>query len=67
VLTNLSSIANMFAGAQGQRVRLTDSVVTGNNIDIIAGSAPILVDTTCGTSRVAGSSTSEDWGVCTND
>jgi hypothetical protein len=68
VLTNLSSIANTgVAGVQGRRVRLTDSVVTGNNIDILAGSAPILVDTTCGTSRIAGSSTSADWGVCTND
>jgi hypothetical protein len=67
-LTNLSSIANTgVCGVQGRRVRLTDSVVTDNNVDIIAASAPILIDTTCGTSRVAGSSTSEDWGVCAND
>ena len=67
-LANLSSIGNTgVAGVQGRRVRLTNSTVTGNTIDILAESAPILVGTTCGTSRVAGTSTSEEWGVCTND
>jgi len=66
-LTNLTSTGNIgTCGVQAPRVKLTDSVVTGNNTaDIIASTLPQLVNTTCGTSRAFLNST--PWGVCTDD
>ena len=66
-LTYLSSTGNVgVSGVQAPRVKLTDSVVTGNNsIDILASTLPQLVNTTCGTSGAF--LTATPWGVCTDD
>jgi hypothetical protein len=55
------------------RVFLTDSEVTdsspsptgGPAVDLVAFRPPVLVNTTCGRSRVK--FTSDNWGVCLND
>jgi hypothetical protein len=56
-------------GVWAERVRLDDSLLSGNGIDIAAAGKPRLQLTTCATSRKIenDASTSEAWGVCTSD
>jgi hypothetical protein len=64
-LINVVAMNNGFAGVCGNHVRLTDSTVTDNAVDIVSYiTMPVLVDTVCGTSRRVDST---PWGVCTND
>jgi hypothetical protein len=64
-LVNASSSGNQYFGVTGKRVKLTNSIITGNGIaDIASRSLPRLVDTTCGTSM---DFNSNSWGVCEND
>jgi hypothetical protein len=54
------------------KLKLTDSTITGNPVDISAGSMPKLVATTCGTSAESNLNTGQPvpgstWEVCTND
>jgi hypothetical protein len=66
--TNLQATNNGGFGITAVQLRLTDSVVTGNNgftmgIDFSSAHRPRLVNTTCGKSL----GKNGPWGVCTND
>jgi hypothetical protein len=64
-VTGLMATGNTEAGVKSlRRVRLRNSTITGNSLDILSGKRPNLSSTTCGTSANYSSVT---WGVCTND
>jgi hypothetical protein len=65
-LTNVLATGNGLFGVCGDRVQLTDATVIDNvTADVTALlAAPVLINTTCGTSLRQDSGT---WGVCAND
>jgi hypothetical protein len=74
-VTRLDASDNFTIGVTAKKVKLTDSVVTGNifighPLDILTDSMPKLVNTTCGTSAQRDDSPTgvgPTWGVCAND
>ena len=69
-LTNLTANNNSGVGVySAKRLVLKDSSVTGSGIvDLLSGRRPVLLNTTCGTSRQdTFDPVPPTWGVCAND
>lgn len=72
-LQRLTATGNVTIGVSAARVRLLDSVVTGNifigqPLDILSTRRPSVIRTTCGVSRqLIGDVVGATWGVCADD
>jgi len=67
-VTGLTVTGNGEGGVEAKNIRLTDSVVTGNeDFDLRSPHRPRLENTTCGLSSGRYRDFSVPWGVCTDD
>jgi hypothetical protein len=73
-IDGLTAVDNVTIGVSASRVRLMDSVVTGNTfigqpLDILSSKRPVLLGTSCGVSRqkLPDGTIGATWGVCADD
>ena len=76
-IDGLEATNNSIAGIQGLKVRLQNSLLENNGVDLRTRRRPRLVNTTCSNSEVCERArrrshndctpTGESWQVCTND
>ena len=73
-INGLVATSNTIVGVTGKRVRLQNSLLQDNGVDLLTSRRPWLSNTTCSTSEVCEGNGSQNctptqgsWQVCTND